>query len=154
MNNIVKTGFLRTSREWPKEIDKLVVTIDKTYIEIADKVNSRTIGIYPTNRPAITGNGYFFSNAKQDSFRQIYPITASGSFPHNIDTKFVDYFGAIYGIFTDGTIWYSLPYVDVVNVTNQIALTVDSTNFIITPGAGTPPTISRGFVVLEWIARV
>jgi hypothetical protein len=37
-------------------------------------------------------------------------------------------------------------------VTNQIALSMDSTNIIITAGAGSPPTISSGQVVLEWLA--
>ena len=53
------TPYLRTSRSFPKDIDLLQVEVDKSYIDIAQKVNDRSIGIYPTNRPAITGDTWY-----------------------------------------------------------------------------------------------
>ena len=61
-------------------------------------------------------------------------------------------FTRIYGTFTDGTNWYPLPYVDETSATDQISLVVDATNIAITAGGGAPPSITRGYVILEWLS--
>lgn len=152
MNNAVnQIPFLRTSREFPEDPKDLTVQINKSYIDTATAVNDRTIGIYPTIRPAITGDGYFLTNKKkQQTLRQVYPFTSVGPIPHGIIN--IIGFVKIYGTFTDGTIWYPLPYVDVVSATNQVKITVDSTNINITAGAGAPPSITQGYCILEWLS--
>lgn len=151
-----KTPYLRTSREFPEDLADLTDILNKTYLETASAVNSRTIGIYPTNSPAITGDVWYIGGAKYQGLRRIYEMsTGGGSIKHGIDFATVKGFTAIYGTFTDGTNWYSLPYVDTVLVTNQISIVVDPTNIVVTGGGGGgQPVIQSGFVVLEWISLV
>lgn len=152
-NVVNQLPFLRTSRNFPEEIQPLTVEINRSYVDIANKVNERVIGVFPTNRPAITGESWFFNkNERQQTLRQIYTFTAAGSIPHGIDLTRIYGFTRSYGEFTDGTNWYPLPYVDVVSATNQINLVISPTDIVITAGAGSPPTVSSGFVVLEWLS--
>lgn len=62
-------------------------------------------------------------------------------------------FTRIYGVFTDGTVYYPLPYVDVVAVNNQVNVVVNATNIVITAGGGAPPSITSGYVILEWLSQ-
>lgn len=149
-----QTPYLRTSRTFPQDSQALSVEIDKSYIDIANCVNARTIGIFPVNRPVINGEIFFTagSNLKQQVLRQVYLVTGAGNIAHGINTSAIAGFVKIYGTFTDGSIWYPLPYVNVVAANNQVSVTVTSTNIVITPGAGAPPTITRGYVILEWLS--
>ena len=153
-SNVVNSvPYLRTSRTFPQEIQALTVEIDKSYVDIANAVNSRIIGIYPTNRPALTGSSWYISrNQRQQTLRQVYTFTSSGAIPHGIDIAQIGGFTAIYGTFTDGTNWYPLPYVDATAANNQVQLIVTATSIIITLGVGAPPAISRGTIVLEWLS--
>jgi hypothetical protein len=155
MNNIVnRTPYLRTTREFPEEMHQLTVEVNRSYLDIAQAVNARTIGIYPTVNPAITGNIYYLkANRPQYSFRETYVFTSAGPIPHNIDLTRIFGFVSITAMFTDGTKWYPLPYVGVVSATNQINVTIDSTNINITAGGGTPPSIVSGLITLEWISN-
>lgn len=152
-NIINGSPYLRTSRSFPDTAEALSVELVKSYIETAQAVNDRAIGLYSVNKPSITGQGWFFSGRKQESFRQVYTFTAAGSIAHGIDTSGIYGFSNMYGVIYDGTNWYPLPYVDVTNVNNQVSLSVSSTNIVVTAGGGSPPSISSGFVVLEWIAN-
>jgi hypothetical protein len=152
MTVINTSPYMRTTREFPEEMHKLTVEVNKAWLDTAKAVNERTIGLYPTTRPAITGNSYFFSlNLRQQSIRQVYQFTAAGSIPHGINTTQIWGFASITGTFTDGTNWYPLPYVSETGATNQISIQVTPTNIVITAGAGAPPTITKGIVILEWI---
>lgn len=152
-SNIVNTiPYLPTSRKFPQEIEPLTVQIDRAYVDTANAVNARTIGIYSVNKAAQIGDNWFLTPTPQEAYRQVYAITGSGTVAHNLDFNQLAGFVKIYGSATDGTLWFPLPYVDVTNVTNQILITLDSTNINITAGGGSPPTISSGFVVLEWIS--
>lgn len=156
-NNFVnQSPYLRSTREFPPDTRNLVQEVNKSYLDIATAVNLRTIGIFPTNRPAITGESWYPSSAgRQQTVRQIYNLSTPGAnpynIPHGIQTTNISGFTRMWGVFTDGTNWYPLPYVDVTNVNNQISVKVSSTNIIITSGAGSPPSITSGYFVLEWI---
>jgi len=158
VNNITnQVAFLPTTREFPSDGEHLSVEVSRSYINVANAVNARTIGIFTTNRPAANGEYWFlFQNKRQQGFRQAYNIPAISAYPHliphGINITRIGGFVRIWGTFTDGTIWYTLPYVDILSATNQIKITVDATNIIIDAGAGTPPTISSGTIVLEWTA--
>jgi hypothetical protein len=159
MNNVInQVAYLRTTREFPEEMHELTVEVNKSYVDIANAVNNRTISIFPTNRPAINGESWFVrNNQRQQGLRQVYNIVAGASpilIPHGINFTRIFGFTRIYGTFTNGTNWYPLPYVNEVAANNQISIVVNSTNIVITSGAGTPPTISSGFVVLEWLSQV
>lgn len=153
-NPINHSPYLRTTREFPEDIKQLTVEVNKSYLDVADAVNKRTIGLYPVSKPAITGNlWYSFDNTRKPSLRQIYNVTGTGTIQHLINFQNVFGFVVISGTFTDGTLWYTLPYVDILAADNQIKLTVDNTFIHITAGAGTPPNIVSGFVILEWISN-
>lgn len=166
MNVVNRTPFLRTSREFPEELHQLTVEVNKTYVDIANAVNNRTISLFPTNIPAVTGESWFLSGIRrQYTFRRVYTFVAPNPYPpvggvlripHDINVADIQNFTRIYGTFVDTTgvspIYYSLPYVDVISATNQITLTVDNTNINIYFGAGAIPTTSQGIIVLEWLS--
>ncbi len=149
--------YLRTSREFPETSPQLTQEVNKSYVDIAAAVNSRIIGIYPTNRPAITGKKYYLTPSRiNQSLRQIYRFTSVASnpllIPHGISFIDVSYFAEIFGTVFDGTIYYPLPFVDETLATNQISVKIDSTNIIITLGA-TAPAIVSGLVILEFLVN-
>jgi hypothetical protein len=156
-----QVAFLRTSRNFPEDIKQLTVEINRAYVDTANKVNSRTIGLFTQNVASINGEEWFVNatNQKQQGFRRVYPFGASPTTiahglnipPYQFSTlKFV----RIFGTFTDGTNWYPLPYVDSTAANNQVSLFVDPININIVSGGGTPPSISSGTVVLEWLSQV
>jgi hypothetical protein len=152
---IINPGpYLRTSRDLPEDPHQLSVELERTYIDIAGKVNDRTIGIFATNRPSVDGNKWYTAGQQPyQELRQVYLVTGTGNIAHGINTSNIAGFVRIYGTFTDGSIWYPLPYVNATAANNQVSVTVTSTNIVITAGGGSPPTISSGFVVLEWISQ-
>lgn len=143
--------YLASSRTFPAKVDALAIEINKVYVDIANVVNAKTIGTFGTTQ-LVTGERWSIGGPVKQTLRRVYSVTGTGNIAHGINTSQIGGFTAIYGQFTDGTIWYTLPYVNVVNVTNQISLTITSTNIVITAGAGAPPAVSSGFVVLEWLA--
>jgi hypothetical protein len=158
---INKAPYLRTSREFPEEIKDLTQEISKTYIEIAGAVNNRVIGIYPSNRPAITGKVYYLTPGRTNkSLRQVYRFTNVPpaalpnplSIPHGIKFAYVAQFAIIMGTAFDGTNYYPLPYVDVVAATNQISVMLTPVSIVITVGAGAP-VITSGIIILEWLVN-
>lgn len=148
-----QTPFLRTSRNFPEDPQALTVEVNKSYVDIANAVNNRTISLFVKGRPVITGESWFLSSARQQTIRQIYTITGAGSYPHNINLAQIFGFVRIFGTFTDGTNWYPLPYVSATAANNQVQLVVTPTNIVITSGAGAPPSITSGTVVLEWLSQ-
>jgi hypothetical protein len=170
INQIVNTPFLRTSRKFPEDSPTLVREIEKTYIDIANSVNVRAIGIFPTNKPAANGQYWFIDAQKQQGFRQIYPINAAdfiagvATIPHGINTDLIFTFTHIYGTFTDGTNWYPIPYTattsPVANFQVQVFVTPGNSllptptfgNIVITIGPNV--TFVSGYIILEWIANV
>ena len=159
MNNVVNhMPYLRTSREFPEELSQLAIQANKSYVDVANAVNLRTIGIFPTNRPAITGNSYFLSTLRNQSLRQIFTFTtiaagATLTIPYTVNgfTQFVQIYGTCLTAFPDAR---PLPYSSVVANAN-IELRVDTVNFliIITNGAASPQ-INSGLIVLEWLSPI
>lgn len=148
--------YLRTSRNFPDDNSQaLSVEVNRSYIDIANKVNERTIGTYAVNAPVITGDRWFLSGAssRQQGLRQVYTFTAAGNIAHGINLSNISAFVKIYGTFTNGTNWYPLPYVDTNAAGNCISLNVTPTNIVITAGGGAP-AITSGTIVLEWLSNV
>jgi len=153
VNIVNQSPYLRTSREFPKDMDQLTGELSKNYIDIANGVNIRTIGIYPTNRPAIIGDSWYIGGKKYQGLRQIYEITGTGAIPHGIDVPSIKGFTDIYGTFTDGTSWYPLPFVSVLAANNQVNIFIGANSIFVTGGGGAgQPVVQSGFVVLEWIS--
>lgn len=148
-----RSPYVRTTREFPSDPDLLRLEINRSYIDLANGINNRTIADHTTGRAAQTGeNWYLFNNKKQQGFRQVYTFTASGNIAHGLSVSSFYGFVKIYGMFTDGTNWYPLPHVDVTNVANQVSVSVTSTNIVITRGASAP-SITSGTVVLEFLSN-
>lgn len=148
--------YLRVQRNFPNDsIQALTVELDRSYVDIASKVNSRIIGTFALGNQVVTGEKYYFTGQPngQQGLRQVYTFAAAGSIPHGINFATITAFPHIYGGFTNGTNWYPLPYVDVVSATNQVSVVVTPTNIVITAGGGTPPAITFGVVILEWISQ-
>jgi hypothetical protein len=156
VNDVINRGsFIRTSRNFPRtDVPQLAVEIDRSYLEIARTINTRTIGFFTVDRSTVTGeNWYIFQNKRQQGLRQVYAVSDSNlTIPHEITINSVSFFVRVWGEFFDGTNWQNLPYVDVVAATNQIKIAVGNTNIVVTKGAGAP-AIVKGLIVLEWVAN-
>jgi len=154
MNNVVNNvSFLRTSREFPEELHQLTVELNKSYVDIANTVNNRIISLFPTTRPAITGeNWYVFQNQRQQSFRQVYTFTTTTAISHGISNfTSIPYFSRMWGQYTDGTNWYGLIPANSNGVAGQISFYLTPTQIVFV-GAG-PPALTKGIIVLEWISN-
>jgi hypothetical protein len=154
---IQQSPYLRVQRNFPsKDPQALEVELDRSYTDIASKMNERVIGTFALGFPIVTGERWFLAgaNQKQQTLRQLYTFTSAGNIAHNINLAEISGFSRIYGTFTDGTNWYPLPYVDVVAANNQVGLKVTPTNIVVTSGSGSPPSITSGYVVLEWLSLV
>jgi hypothetical protein len=155
-NSIQVSPFLRVQRQFPTDTTQaLTVEINKAYVDIAQRVNERIVGIFASKASTVTGEQWYLQggSAKQQSIRQVYPITGAGSYPHGINFASITNIVKIYGTFTDGTNWYPLPYVDTTSATDQISLSVTPTNLVVTAGGGAP-AITKGTVILEWLSQV
>ena len=144
--------FVRTSRSFPTDPQALSVEIDRAYIDLANNLNQRIIGLFAKNRPCINGESWFLNqNQRQQGIRQIYSFTGAGSIAHGLTLSQIPSFTRIYGTVQDSSgNWWPLPLVSVTDVTAQISIEVTSNNIVITSGAAAV-TISQGIVVLEWL---
>lgn len=150
-----QSPYLRTTRDFPVDSQALSAELNKAYVDIANVANNRTIGIFPKNSPAINGESWFITGQRQQGLRQVYTFTSSTlTIPHGIKTTQIAAFTRIYGTFTDGTSWYPLPFVSATAANNQVQVVVNATNIVIILGAGAPPALVSGIVVLEWISQV
>lgn len=155
--------YLRASREFPTDLDHLVQEVNQSYLDVAQAVNDRTIGIYPVDKRAITGNNYFLrGKSKQQSFRQVYTFTGAGNIPHGINILTIASMSPFcYGTYRDAAFnWYGAIYATSNPITNQVS-------FYITPNTstsvldgnivvivnGTAPAVVTGLIVLEWISN-
>lgn len=155
MNDVISGAYLRTSRQFPDDAKGLQSEINRSYVDIARNVNNRTIGFFPVTRSVNSGEQWFITkNMSQQGLRQVYQWSDTNlTIAHGINFFSLTNFVRIWGTFFDGTYWQTLPYVDVLNVTNQINVKLDKNNIYITKGAGSPPACNNGLVILEWIGN-
>lgn len=153
-NVVNQAPYLRTTRSFPQDPQSLQVEVDKAYLDTANVVNDRVIGLFPLNRPAITGEKYFFTSKVQQALRQIYYFTSTSSFNHNITKIPFPNIVHAYGTYTDstGTSTYGLVYGTSVAVAGQVGFYVTQTQVVFTVGAGAP-TLAKGYLVLEWLSN-
>lgn len=147
--------YLRAQREFPNENVKLLsLENDRAYIDIAAKVNDRTIGIFPVNVNAVTGEQWYLhgSSQKRQTLRQVYTFTSTASISHGISVITTDqFFTRMYGQFTDGTNWYGLFSASSTAIAGQITFYVTPTQIVFVSGAGAP-SLTLGNIVLEWLS--
>lgn len=148
-----QVAYLRTTREFPNNLDQLTQEVNRSYVDIANAVNVRSIGIYPVNRPAQTGNNFYINeNRKQQTLRQVYTATNTSSINHNIRGITPGQFILCAGSFTDGTNSYGLIYGSTVAIAGQISFYVTSTQIVFLTGAGAP-TLTNLILVIEWLSQ-
>ena len=153
-SNIVnQTAYLRTTREFPAQDKTLGIELNKAYVDIANVVNSRTIGLFPTGRSAITGEAWYLTGSKQQTLRQVYKFTSTANILHGIKTQGFTGFTIKYGDYTDGTNWYGLISGTSVAIPGQISFYCTPTDIVFVIGAGAP-ALTSGIIVLEWLAQV
>jgi len=158
-NVVNQVAYLRTSREFPEDLRQLSVEINKSYIDTTNAVNARTIGLFPTTRPAITGENWFLNNnQKQQSLRQVYTLTTTANIPLGFKIASVSGFTRLFGTYLSGTSWYGLIAATNVAIAGQITFwlevdvastTSDLIRFNVGAGA---PALTSGKVVIEWIS--
>jgi hypothetical protein len=145
------TPFLPSFRNLSVDDEQFRIVVSQWLTQAAYCVNVKQFGHYELVE-LLAGQQFSVANdaqKKRPVFRIIFYINPSNlTFNHGITG--ITLFTNIYGVITTSTAWYPLPLVDVVNVTNQIAINVTTTQVIITPGA-TAPTITGGVVVLEYV---
>ncbi len=156
--NTQKAPYLREQRQFPHEdLTETAKELDHAYIDIAQKVNRRIIGIYALNSPTVTGEEWYLSGSttKQQSLRQVYTFTGAGPIVHGIK-NFATVVSKIsprsYGSYTDGTNWYGVIYGTSVPLAGQVTFWVDPVNINVILGAGAP-AITSGIIDLEWISQ-
>lgn len=152
-NTIInQVPYLNTTREFPIEASQLVVEVDRAYVDTANAVNLRTIGIFPTNRGAITGESWFISkNLKQQTIRQVYTFTTTAAIAHGIKNLTVIQPTRCFGSYTDGTNSYGLVWGTSTATPGLITFYVTSSQIIFVLGAGSP-ALSSGRIILEWLS--
>ena len=156
MNTPLQTSpYLREQRKFPTEdVKELSAQMDQTYIDIASKVNNRTIGLFAPNSPVITGDKWYFTgpNTVQQSLRQIYPFTSLAAINHLIPSADISKVShKSYGTVTDGTNWYGVIYASNVAIAGQYSFYVTPTQIILLAGVGAPTLVS-GYINLDFIS--
>ena len=155
-NNLQFSPYLKTQWQFPyDEVRSLSNQVDIAYIDIASKVNSRTVGIFATNFPLVTGNRYYLSGSStpQQTLRQVYEFTAAGNIPHGIDFASITDIPVGFGDFTDGANFYGCIFGSSVAIAGQVSFYVTPTNIVVLSGVGAP-VIVNGTIVLEWLSQV
>lgn len=148
--------YLRTTWDYPEEIVQLSETLNRSFLETAMMLNLRTIGLFPTNRPALGGESWYLAGQKQQNLRQIYTFNGPApiaSIKHTIPFDAVAQMTKCSGAFTDGTNWYGILFASSVVIAGQVSFYVTQTDIVILVGAGAP-VITTGTIVLEWISNV
>lgn len=152
-NVINQVAYLRTSRNFPREIDQLTVEVNKSYVDTANAINNRTISLFPTNVPAINGESWFLrNNLRQQALRQVYTFTSTANIPHGITVVDPGQFLRGFGTYTDGTNAYGLIFGSNIAIAGQVSFYITSTNIVFVSGGGAP-AVTSGIIVLEWLSQ-
>ena len=149
-----QSPFLREQRDFPWDnLPLLGVELDKSYIDIAQRVNTRVVGLYTTNKPTATGENWYLTggNTRQQGLRQVYQFTGSGNIPHAINWSSVSMITHSSGFYTDGTNWYGAIYSSDAGIAGQVTFYVTPVNIVVTVDAAAPVPTS-GTIILEWVS--
>lgn len=160
-NVVNQVAYLKTSRDFPEDGKELTVEVNKSYVDIANAVNNRTISIFPVNRPAINGESWFIiQNKKQQGFRKVFYFETTADIRIGFKISSISRFVRCFGEYTDGANWYGLINGTSVAIAGQISFFVfldvanaDSDILRFVTGGGAP-ALTSGTVVLEWISKV
>lgn len=154
--NFQQSPYLRDQRNYPNDdLKELANQSDHAYIDIASKVNARTIGTYAANFQIVTGDSWYLDGQprRQQSLRQVFSFTAAGNIAHGINWASVSMISPnSYGSYNDGTNWFGAIFATSVAIAGQVSFYVTSTNIVVIAGAGSP-AITSGKIILEWVSQ-
>ena len=153
-NIVNQSPYLRSSRDFPEDSLALSVELSRTYVDIAQKVNERTIGIYTTNRPSVTGSSYYLSGqTRQQELRQVYTFTSTAAINHGINIIDPTQFTLCYGTYTDGTNSFGLIFGNSGGtIPNNISFYLTSTQIVFQVDAGAA-ALTSGKIILQWLSQ-
>lgn len=152
-NVVNQVAYLKTSREFPDDLKKLTIEVNKAYLDTANVVNNRTISIFPTNVAAINGESWFLEgNRKQQGFRKVFIFSSTSNISHGIEVIKKNQFIRGFGTYTDGTNSYGLIFGTNTAIGGQISFYVNDTDIIFALGGGAPALVN-GTLVLEWLSQ-
>ncbi len=150
-----RQSFLITSRFFPPDLTLLTPVLNKSYIETAQAMNDRTIGVHEPVE-VVTGEKWLESAnpiTQRQSFRKVFDfltIATGATLTINHEIVGLDQFTKTTGeCVTDFPDFRSIPYSSATLLTNNIETRRTNTQIIIINGA-TSPNILRGIVVLEY----
>ncbi len=153
-NNFQQSPFLRIQRQFPIDnMPQLASQCDQAYIDVANKVNLRVIGIFALNFSVLCGESWYFSGSStaQQSLRRVFTFNSTAPIPHRITPAELSKISPrSYGSYTDGTNWYGVVYSTSNPIAGQLSFYIDPTNIVILDGGA--PAITSGFIVLEYIS--
>lgn len=153
MTNVIQsTPYLIKQRSFPNDdMQELGVELDRTYIDIANRVNERTIGIYAQDTAIQTGDQYFLNGQSPQALRRFFQFQTTNPIPHNITPSTLAFvLPKCYGSYTDGTNWYGLIYATSVAIAGQITFYLNANNIVFVLGAGAP-ALTKGCLNIEYI---
>lgn len=148
-----QSPYLRNSREFSGDLDAVTIELDKMYIDVAQFVNLRTIGIFPTNKYAFTGESWFInSNKKQQTLRQTYTFTTTGSINTGLTT--LPTISRAFGSYTDGTgAQYGLIFGSETAIAGNLSFYLLQTGNVVTIEIIGAHAVTSGIVVIEWLSQ-
>ena len=153
-NVVNRMPYLRTSREFPEDLHQISIEMNKSWIDLANAVNERTIGIFPTVLPALTGESWFIdNNRRQQTFRRVYTFTSTASINHGITVIDPNQFTRCWGNYTDGINSFGIIWATTVAIPGQITFYITATQIVFVIGAGAP-VLTKGRITLEWLSSV
>lgn len=152
--------YLPTTQYFPTDVDKFREVLTFVYSDIARRLNDKEIALYDLVE-LLNGQQWFDPNntqIKRQDFRKVFQIGAIGAgatlvTAHGITGFSTLTFTRIYGTIITAAATFNqrlLPYVDVTNITNQVSIDADTTNFRIINGVSAPNIVSA-LVVLEYL---
>lgn len=151
---LLQSPYLKDQRNFPNEhVKSLGNEVDRAYIDIAQKVNIRTIGVFALNNTIVTGEQWYLqgSSQKLQSQRKLFTFTTTAPINHGINLSTISQFTRMYGQFTDGNLWYGLFASSNISIAGQRTFCITPTQIVILDGGGTP-ALTYGNIVLEWLA--
>lgn len=146
--------YIRSSRVFPEDANELSVELSRTYVDIAQKINDRVIGIYTTNRPSVTGSSYYLSGQiRQQELRQVYTFSSTSAINHGISVSAPSQFTLCSGTYTDGTNSYGLIFGNSGGtVPNNISFYVTATQIVFQVDVGAA-ALASGRIILSWLSQ-
>jgi len=159
-NTFQKSPYLPRQRNFPVErLQELGIQLDNSYIEIASRVNERTIGTFGTGFQIITGENWYLKGQrnKQQTLRQVYQFTSTADIPHGIIFSQISGFTRCWGQYTDGTNWYGLIFGSnsATTIPGQISFFIKASPGVIRFKVdGAAPALTSGTIILEWLSVV